>query len=100
MVLLGFGQGDLEKLKEEVFVPAVKKNFPFFVNALKKTGSGYLVGQGLTYVDLPVAEFVANLDEKVPAFVDQFPELRAHYQKVHSNPDLKKWRETRPVTPF
>lgn len=100
VVLLGFQQGDLAKLKDDVFVPAAKKHFPLFVNALKKSGSGYLAPSGLTFADLPIAEFIANLEEKAPELVDQFPELREHYKKVHSNPELKKWRETRPNTPF
>lgn len=100
IVKVGFGEGDLEKLKNDVFLPAIKKHFPIFVKAIKTSGSGYIVASGLTYVDLPVAEFVSDLLSQEAKLLDDYPELVAHKNKVHSQPELKKWRETRPVTAF
>ena len=100
-VLFGREQGDLEKLKNDVYLPAVKKHFPLFVKALKTSGSGYLVGSGLTWVDLHLAELMASMiDEKDPKILDDYPELREHFKKVHSQPEIKKWRESRPKSEF
>lgn len=89
-------QGDLEKLKREVYLPAVKKHFPFFIRAIKSSGSGYVVSSGLTYVDLPIAEYTADLVKEEPKILEPYPELVGHKEKVHSQPELKKWLETRP----
>ena len=99
-VVMGMAEGDLEKLKNDVFLPAVQKHLPFFVKALKESGSDYLFGDSLTYVDLPVAEYIGLMEEKNPETLENFPELKQHREKVHSNPELKKWRETRPQTAF
>ena len=99
--IFGVGEGDKEKLKEEVFLPAAKTNLPYFVRALKNSGSGYLVGDSLTYMDLMIAELTSSFFEKnAPEVLDEFPEMRKHYKKVQSHPDLKKWIETRPETVF
>ena len=97
---VGMGPGNPERLKEDVFIPAVKKNFPFFEKTLKENGTGYLVGDSLTYVDLPVAEMCANLHQRCAHVFDDWPELRDHYKRVHGNTELKRWRETRPETAF
>ena len=96
----GFAEGDKEKIKNEVFIPGVRKHLPFLVNSLKQYGSGYLVGNSLTYLDLYVAEYFTMLSTVDPQLLQEFPELVQHQQKVQSNPELKKWLETRPVTLF
>ncbi|KAL6736885.1 hypothetical protein Aduo_007187 [Ancylostoma duodenale] len=77
-VLLGFAEGNLEKLTEEVLLPAREKFFGFMTKFLKESNSGYLVGDSLTFADLYIP----------------------HAEKVRSVPALKKWIETRPETKF
>lgn len=30
--------------------------------------------------------------------LDNYPELKAHYERIANTPNIKKWLETRPVT--
>ncbi|RCN48923.1 glutathione S-transferase protein [Ancylostoma caninum] len=99
-VSMGFEQGDLEKLAKEIYLPAREKFFGFMTKFLKESKSGYLVGDSLTFADLYLAETSSELAKKIPATYDGFPEVKAHAEKVRSNPALKKWIETRPVTKF
>uniref|UniRef100_A0A8R1DKL7 glutathione transferase n=1 Tax=Caenorhabditis japonica TaxID=281687 RepID=A0A8R1DKL7_CAEJA len=98
VVKMGYGQGDVDALFKDVFLPAFKKNYTFFSNFLKASGSGYLVGDSLTFVDLLVAQHSADLLSANANALDAFPEFKTHQEKVHSDPKLKKWLETRPVT--
>lgn len=41
-VLAGEEEGDLEKLKETLFKPAVEKHYAFFTKLIKASGSGKL----------------------------------------------------------
>ncbi|CAD6195270.1 unnamed protein product [Caenorhabditis auriculariae] len=100
VVFAGFGEGDVDKLRRETLAPAVTKNYAFFTKFLKENGSGFLVGSSVTWVDLLVAQHTADLLKNSPEVLDAFPEVKAHQQKIHSIPNIKKWLETRPETPF
>ncbi|KIH46024.1 hypothetical protein ANCDUO_23926, partial [Ancylostoma duodenale] len=88
------------KLTKEVLIPARTKFFGFVTKFLKESKSGYLVGNSLTFADLYLAEISAEFFKKIPSIYDGFPEVKAHAEKVRSNPALKKWLETRPETSF
>ncbi|KHJ85156.1 glutathione S-transferase protein [Oesophagostomum dentatum] len=117
--LLGFMKaGDLDKLKKEVMMPGRDKFLGFITKFLKKSKSGklpiiptacallnivsigFLVGDKVTWVDLLISEHMADMSARIPEFLDGFPEVKAHMEKVRSIPALKKWIETRPDTPF
>ncbi|CAI2332132.1 unnamed protein product [Caenorhabditis sp. 36 PRJEB53466] len=100
MAKMGFSDGDVDALFKDTFLPAFNKNFGFFANFLKASGSGYLVGDSLTFVDLLIAQHVSDLLAANPTIFAEHPEFKAHQEKVHSNANIKKWIETRPVTPF
>ncbi|EPB80174.1 hypothetical protein ANCCEY_00729 [Ancylostoma ceylanicum] len=89
-----------EKVAKEQFLPASRKFFGFMTKFLKESKSGYLVGDSLTFADLYLAETSAEFAKKIPALYGGFPEVKAHAEKVRSNPALKKWIETRPETKF
>ncbi|KAJ1368936.1 hypothetical protein KIN20_030301 [Parelaphostrongylus tenuis] len=100
-VALGFAPGDLDKLKKETFMPAREKFLGFLTKFLKKNASsGFLVGNSLTWVDVLIADHVSDFSKRVPEFFDGFPEVKAHMEKVHSNPKIKKWIDSRPQTAF
>ncbi|CAI2332168.1 unnamed protein product [Caenorhabditis sp. 36 PRJEB53466] len=107
LVKAGFGDGDVEKLYREGFVPAFKKHYTFLTNALKANGSGFLVGDSLTWVDLVVAQQTSDVLATKNSLLggraellDEFPELKEHQKKIHSIPRIAKWLQIRPVTPF
>lgn len=64
-----------EEKKREVLIPGTEKAFTFFTNFLKKNPSGFLVGDGLTWVDLLVADGVAGIAAKAPEILYKFPEV-------------------------
>nr|CDJ94821.1 Glutathione S-transferase domain containing protein [Haemonchus contortus] len=97
--MLGFDKGDVDSLLKEKFFPARDKLMTFMAKILKENKSGYLVGDSLTWPDLYLAG-VAEWATKIPTLYDGFPELKAHSEKIRSIPELKKWIETRPDTPF
>ncbi|CAJ0605928.1 unnamed protein product [Cylicocyclus nassatus] len=100
MVLLGFAEGDKDKLIKEVLLPGRDKFFGFMTKFLKKNNTGYLVGSSITIPDLLLAEFSSEASKKVPNLLEGYPDIKAHAEKVRSNPAIKKWIETRPETPF
>ncbi|VDM79124.1 unnamed protein product [Strongylus vulgaris] len=100
VVAMGFAEGDMDKLTKDVFLPARDKFFGYMTNFLKKSNTGYLVGSSITVADLLLAEFSSEFSKKLPTLYDGFPEIKAHAEKVRSNPALKKWIETRPQTKF
>lgn len=103
-------EADKDPLYKELVVPARNKIFTTLKQWLSKvssfylqrvqSGSGYLVGNGLTYVDLIAAENLMGFLRFIPHFADGFPGIQEHAKKVHSNPNLAKWIESRPKTEF
>ncbi|CAO4366061.1 unnamed protein product [Caenorhabditis nigoni] len=96
---MGFGPGDVETLKKDVFLPAFEKFFTFLSNFLKASGSGFLVGKSLTWIDLAVAQHSADLIAQGIDF-SKFADLKAHSEKIQAIPQIKKWIDSRPETPF
>ncbi|GMT14032.1 hypothetical protein PFISCL1PPCAC_5329, partial [Pristionchus fissidentatus] len=94
-VQLGFEEGDKEEYKQKHGIPARDKFFPLIVKQLKDNGSGFLVGSSTTWVDILIAEAVSRIADNVPGFFDNYPEIIAHQQKIHSIPQIKKWIEAR-----
>ncbi|EYC01083.1 hypothetical protein Y032_0110g149 [Ancylostoma ceylanicum] len=92
--------GELETLKKDVMLPARDKFLGFITKFLKKNSSGFLVGDSVTWVDLLVAEHASDIQSKVPEYLEGFPEVKAHMEKVRSIPKLKKWIESRPASVF
>ncbi|XGW09005.1 hypothetical protein V3C99_011371 [Haemonchus contortus] len=97
----GFMPGDPEKLKTEVLFPARDKFLNFITKFLKNNAShGYLIGDKISWVDVLIAEHMADMSRTVPGFLDQFPEVKEHMNKVQEHPKIKKWIESRPQTSF
>ncbi|EYC01084.1 hypothetical protein Y032_0110g150 [Ancylostoma ceylanicum] len=92
--------GKLDNLKKDVLLPARDKFFGFLTKFLKKNSSGFLVGDSVTWVDLLIAEHVSSMQSKVPEYLEGFPEVKAHMEKVHSIPKIKKWIESRPASDY
>lgn len=63
------------KLREEVFVPGVKKHLTFYSNYLKKNTSEFLVGDGVTFVDILLAGFMGFIETNAPEVLAEFPEV-------------------------
>ncbi|KAL6736811.1 hypothetical protein Aduo_007118 [Ancylostoma duodenale] len=97
---VGMMQGDKDQLKKDVLLPARDKFLGFITKFLKKNPSGFLVGDSVTWVDLLISEHCATMLGIAPDFLDGYPEVKAHMEKVRAIPNLKKWIETRPSSSF
>lgn len=95
---MGFSDGDVDQLYKDLFVPAFNKMYSIFTESLKSSGSGFLVGDSLTWMDLAIAQHSADLLEADGKILDTFLEMKDHQKKIHSIPNVKKWIEKRPVT--
>ncbi|KAE9552110.1 hypothetical protein FO519_004690 [Halicephalobus sp. NKZ332] len=58
LVKLGKSEGDLEKLKKDVFLPKLEVTMKKLCSILKSSGNGYLFKSGLTYADFILTELV------------------------------------------
>ncbi|CAI2332120.1 unnamed protein product [Caenorhabditis sp. 36 PRJEB53466] len=99
-VLAGFKPGDKNELRAEVFVPNFQKHFAFFEKKLAENGSGFLVGNSLTWVDLLISQHVQDVLETDLTVVEQFGKVLAHRKKVQNLERIKQWIATRPDYPF
>ncbi|GMR45238.1 hypothetical protein PMAYCL1PPCAC_15433 [Pristionchus mayeri] len=98
-VAMGMVEGDKEKMKNEVALPAIKKHFSLLEKVAKENGAnGHFVGSSLTYVDLLVSDFIYSVDSMIPGFINEYPAVAAVRTKVVNTPKLKEWIEKRPKT--
>ena len=62
-----------ETLYNETFLPGLKRILPAYGRLLKKSGSGYVVSSGLTYVDFFIADFLHTLKLHEPKLFKEYP---------------------------
>lgn len=72
-------------------MPAIHKYFPFIVQALKKSGSGFFAKSGLSWVDFYVANNIQTIKNFNPEILDEYPEILEHHKKVYSISKLKNY---------
>jgi glutathione S-transferase len=83
----------VEAVKKEVLPQKV----PLLEKLLKENGTGYFVGDKLSIVDLSafdVTEHIVAVQGK--AYLDGFPLLKAHFERVGKNEEIKKHVAGRP----
>ncbi|CAI2330546.1 unnamed protein product [Caenorhabditis sp. 36 PRJEB53466] len=91
---------EVQKIREEVAIPARDAFFTILNGILEKSKSGFLVGEGLTFADLVIAENLTTLEKNGFFKPAEQPKLAALREKVNSQPGLKEWIATRPDTQF
>ncbi|CAJ0936097.1 unnamed protein product, partial [Mesorhabditis belari] len=74
-VLRGKRPGDVKEAYLKWYVPAKKRLFNFLEIMLRKNGTGFLVGDSVTYADLVIAEYMNVLFRERPNELDAFPEV-------------------------
>uniref|UniRef100_A0A0B6ZCH1 Glutathione transferase n=1 Tax=Arion vulgaris TaxID=1028688 RepID=A0A0B6ZCH1_9EUPU len=87
----------LEKLKQDV----LDAKIPIFEKLLTQNGTGYFVGDKLSVVDLSafdVTEHLVDLHGK--AYLDSYPLLKAHFDRVGKNENIKKYIASRPAPEY
>ncbi|CAJ0950600.1 unnamed protein product, partial [Mesorhabditis belari] len=65
---------------------------------LRENKSGFIIGDKVTWVDLLVADHCETFTKYNENYLEKYPEAKAHMEKIHSIPAIRKWIETRPET--
>lgn len=83
-------------VKKTIFEQDVPKWLGYFERLLKKneTGSGFFVGQQLTFADLAVWYVLERVTDEQIASLDSFPSLKAFKHNIESRPRIKAHRES------
>ncbi|KAJ8022539.1 Glutathione S-transferase 1 [Holothuria leucospilota] len=93
-----------DKLSKEI-IPAIIGKVEKLLKG-NKNGEGWFVGDKVTFADVIVFN---TLFDGLPSFIekgqgeyplDDYPLLKAHSERFHALPQIKKWIEARPVTQF
>jgi hypothetical protein len=71
-------------LRKAIFLPAVEKHFPVYVNILKQSGSGFFVSSGLTWIDFVVSEYMTTIKH-----FEVWGEELSLTMPVHKSPDFQ-----------
>jgi len=83
-----------QKFKEEHAKPFLDRYEKF----LSDNGSGFFVGQSLTWADIYIYDALLKLKSKDAQAIEQHPKLKAFITAIESRPNIKNWIEKRPVT--
>lgn len=67
------------------------ENLSFFESQLNKTGTGYLVGDKMSWADLYLSQMTDFLDNEKTPLLNDFPLVRKLDKKVRSLTSIKKW---------
>jgi hypothetical protein len=90
------------ELLDKVFIPCISQDFgPTFEKQLEKNGTGFLVGDSLTWVDFYLAcfsDYIVTFGK--PEILDKFPRLGYHKNAVFSLPQVQEHVRNRPETLF
>uniref|UniRef100_A0A1I7TSF9 glutathione transferase n=1 Tax=Caenorhabditis tropicalis TaxID=1561998 RepID=A0A1I7TSF9_9PELO len=93
----GKPQDEILKIRYEIFNPSRDAYFEILNGILEKNPSGYLVGDGLTWADLVIADNLHSL-EKLKAMDDDnemHQNLKKYKERIYSTPDLEDHIATR-----
>jgi len=96
-------ESDPEKKKQlfqEHLTKDIRPHIQLIEKRLAENGTGYLVGSSLTWADLGYADVIPTFLELVPDLLDNAPHLKKLINAIEAIPSIKKWIETRPVTPM
>uniref|UniRef100_A0A914XTW4 glutathione transferase n=1 Tax=Plectus sambesii TaxID=2011161 RepID=A0A914XTW4_9BILA len=100
-VLIGWKQGDKDELFNQIVEAAYKTPAAVFEKYLKQNGTGWIVGDSLTWADLVAAEyFDKGMVYGRPDVLDGFPFVKALTIRVFELPNIKKYLATRPPALF
>ncbi|CAP37637.1 Protein CBR-GST-24 [Caenorhabditis briggsae] len=98
MAQRGGNAEEIEKVQRETFGPARDNLFKILNGILEKSKSGFLVGDGVTWADLVIADIITTM-EKLGVFDVTSAEnkkLTDFREKVNSIPEIKEHNEQRP----
>uniref|UniRef100_A0A1I7TSF8 glutathione transferase n=1 Tax=Caenorhabditis tropicalis TaxID=1561998 RepID=A0A1I7TSF8_9PELO len=87
---------EIEKVKKEVVIPARESYFKILNGLLNKSKSGFLVGDGITFADLVIAENIETLEKFGFFNPSEESKLDGLRKKVYTHPNIKGYVASRP----
>lgn len=97
---IGVLQNDTEEEKKKTLIPARDKFLTIIGKFLKLSISGFLFSGGLTYADLMICDNMRTLIAWWPEYLNEYPDIKAWYQKVDGIPEIRKHLESSPDKGF
>ncbi|EGT48737.1 hypothetical protein CAEBREN_28051 [Caenorhabditis brenneri] len=89
----GKSEEEIKKIHDEVFVTAKEKFLEEIERILEKNRSGYLIGDGLTWADLVIADHLYTLGNLKELEVKSLEEYK---ERIYSLPELRDYIQGRP----
>merc|ERR1711997_819228 len=93
-----------EKVKAEktkkVIEETIPKTLANLEKVLEKRGGQFLAGNCLTWAELHFLQLAESLETMSPKCVEATPKLANLVDRTRNLPNIKKWLEERPVTPY
>ncbi|KAL7074829.1 hypothetical protein ACQ4LE_005944 [Meloidogyne hapla] len=86
----GFREGN-EKLRKDVFLPAIERYFPIYEKRLEESNSGFILPSGLSFVDFSVAHLIKMMNEMEKDLKFKYPKLVDYSKRFYSLPQLKEY---------
>ena len=88
-----------KELKEKLTNEVIQPFFGHIESRLKKSGTGFLVGDKLSFVDLGLFRLVEmaddhNLNSK-QMILEKFPLVRYHFKMISDLPNISNWIRNR-----
>merc|ERR1711994_1044009 len=88
-----------EKTKK-VIEETIPKSLANLEKVLEKRGGQFLAGNCLTWAELHFLQLAESLETMSPKCVEATPKLANLVERTKNLPNIKKWLEERPVTPY
>jgi len=88
--------------KKEVAEKLQGEKFGIFLKSMTKllmeNGDDFIVGKGLTWADLAIADLIGLISEYDQEVLEKAPQLDELTKRVNALPNIQKWIEERPKT--
>eukprot|EP01112_Ceratiomyxa_fruticulosa_P001386 TRINITY_DN1145_c0_g5_i1.p1 TRINITY_DN1145_c0_g5~~TRINITY_DN1145_c0_g5_i1.p1 ORF type:complete len:214 (-),score=37.77 TRINITY_DN1145_c0_g5_i1:204-845(-) len=79
------------KDKEKVINETIPTQLGYFEKALNEEKTGYFVGESITIADIAFFDVVTNVLVLSPNALDNFPLVKAHYERIYKVPQVKDY---------
>merc|ERR1712193_379744 len=93
-----------EKVKAEKIKKVKEETIPNSLANLEKVltarGGQFLAGNSLSWAELHFLQLTESLETMSPKYLDATPKLANLVERTKNLPNIKKWLEERPVTPY
>ncbi|XP_055341706.1 glutathione S-transferase 1-like [Paramacrobiotus metropolitanus] len=88
------------RLREKFFAEDLQQHLVNLQRQLAASHSEghFFAASGPSFADFSIASFFFTIQKFYPTVLDNFPQLKAHGERVHNLPGIKEWVDKRPKT--